>query len=176
MELILIDIPGYEGLYKVSPCGTIFSTVKNVSKKPIKNWAGYMRVQLYDNNKSKIYSVHRIVAQVFIPNPNNLPEVNHIDHDRSNNKVENLEWCTRSQNAKHSFTRPDRKKARHWKDKPGKLHPNSKPLERIKEGVVIDTFESTRDAARKLSLHSVGIGRCCTGQRKSYAGYNWRYI
>lgn len=114
IEEIWKDVVGYEGLYQVSSYGQIKNVKTNLVKVPIKNWAGYMRIQLWKNNKAKIFSIHRLVAISFLPNPNSLLEVNHIDHIRSNNVLSNLEWCSRSYNAQYSFLRPDREKARYW--------------------------------------------------------------
>ena len=97
MEEIWKDIPGYEGKYKVSNLGNIVSYKTN-KKCYFSDSKNYKRVLLYKNGKAFGYSVHRIVAQAFLPNPNNYPCVNHIDCDGSNNKVDNLEWCTYKEN------------------------------------------------------------------------------
>lgn len=97
------DIPGYEGLYQVSNIGNIRSlnymkTGKVKRLKPSIDKRGYKRVSFSHKGKCKCYLVHRLVAQAFIPNPNNLPHVNHKDENPSNNCVWNLEWCTREYN------------------------------------------------------------------------------
>ena len=98
------DIPNYEGLYQVSNLGNIKSLFRYKKiLKPIKNTLGYLKVSLYKNKKIKVFSIHRLVAETFIPNPNNLPEINHKDGNKGNNNVENLEWCTRQQNILHRF-------------------------------------------------------------------------
>ena len=90
-------IKGYEGLYSVTKDGKIYSHIKKrFLKQSIKN--GYTSVNLYKNKKYKTYRVHRLVAETYIPNLNNYPQVNHKDENRSNNSVENLEWCTSSYN------------------------------------------------------------------------------
>lgn len=161
--------------YEVSNLGRVKNTSTGAYKKAIKNWAGYLRIQLNKGKDSKIFSVHRLVAVAFIPNPNNYPEANHIDHDRQNNCVYNLEWCTRSYNASHSFTRTDRKIARAWLGKNGKFHPNSLPIVQILNGVIVDRFEGLADAGRKLGFKGPSIGRVCHGERKSYKGYQWEF-
>ena len=93
------DIEGYEGLYQVSNLGKVKSLNYNKTSeskllKLQKNSNGYTRVVLYKNRKPKVCLVHRLVAQAFIPNPNNLPQINHKDEDKANNSVDNLEWCT----------------------------------------------------------------------------------
>ena len=91
-------VPGYEGLYEVSNKGNVKSLIKNKIIKCFINRCGYRLVGLSKNGIRKKITIHRLVAQVFIPNPDNLPEVNHLDEDKSNNSVDNLEWCDRKYN------------------------------------------------------------------------------
>jgi len=98
-----MDIPGYEGLYTIAEDGLVYGTKL---KTPLKGgWTktdiGYRSVSLTKNKIKKSYLVHRLVAKCFIPNPYDYPEVNHKDGDKTNNNVENLEWCSKEQNAKH---------------------------------------------------------------------------
>ena len=97
------DVPGFEGIYRVSNLGMVRSLdrVKKDGRrmygrirKPHRDSCGYMLVQLYKDNEKKHYSIHRLVALAFIPNPDNLPQVNHKDEVRDHNTVDNLEWCT----------------------------------------------------------------------------------
>jgi len=111
-----LPVQGYEGAYEVSNEGEVYSLARTVlgvdgtvypfkAKKKVKNTntqTGYFTVSLYKNNQSILQYVHRIVAEAFIPNPENKKEVNHIDGDRQNNNVSNLEWNTRSENAQHA--------------------------------------------------------------------------
>ena len=106
------DIEGYEGLYQVSNlgrvksiygwCGNRFVKRTKILKLKINN-KGYTKVYLYKNKKSKMFFVHRLVAMAFVPNPNNLPQVNHKDGNKLNNSIGNLEWCTCSENIKHAY-------------------------------------------------------------------------
>lgn len=101
------DIRDYEGIYKISNLGNIKSLprehVKGKLLNPARNNRGYLRVALSVKGRVRYDSVHRLVAETFIPNPKNLPEVNHIDGNKLNNKVENLEWTTKSQNQIHAY-------------------------------------------------------------------------
>ena len=110
-EEIWKPVPGYEGLYEVSNLGRVRSVNRYVKSKgesywlrkgkmlsPAKDKNGYLKVNLSCNGKNNIIRVHRLVAQAFLPNPDNLLEVNHKDEDKTNNRVENLEWCTAKYN------------------------------------------------------------------------------
>ncbi len=101
------DIYGYEGAYKVSNLGRIQSLLRKNTKgkilNPAKNNRGYLRLGLCFKGKIRYDSVHRLVAEAFIPNPKNLPEVNHIDGNKLNNRVENLEWVTKGENQIHAY-------------------------------------------------------------------------
>lgn len=109
------DVFGYEGLYQVSNLGRVKALEKRIdSGKCHRTWKehflafaidrkGYFRVSLSKNGCSKTYKVHRLVAEAFIPNPNLLPQVNHIDGNKENNVVDNLEWCSQSENMLHAY-------------------------------------------------------------------------
>jgi len=101
MEEIWKDIKDYEGLYQVSN----FGRVKSIYRIRIQhiNEFGYYRIVLSKNSKLKTFSTHRLIAEVFLENPNNLPEINHKDGNKQNNCVSNLEWCTSSYNQIHAF-------------------------------------------------------------------------
>lgn len=114
MKEVWKDVIGYEGKYKVSNLGNIKSLIKNIPRKPFVKANGYLSLNMLGK---KMY-VHRAVALAFIPNPQNKPEVNHIDSDKQNNIVENLEWNTSSENHKHAASQKGYPK--------GENYPNSK--------------------------------------------------
>lgn len=89
-----MDIDGYDGNYWIDTSGNVFSVKRNKYKKTVKKDDGYIRVGLNKNGKEKKYYIHRLVALTYIPNPNNLPCVNHKNCIRDDNRVENLEWCS----------------------------------------------------------------------------------
>lgn len=107
--MITVDIKDFEGLYSIDEFGTVYSLIQNNSRrkgvlKPYINTGGYLRVNLYkiDGQISKRY-VHRLVAESFISNPLNLPVINHLDGNKKNNHISNLEWCTQKKNIDHSW-------------------------------------------------------------------------
>jgi hypothetical protein len=103
------DIQGYEGIYQVSNLGNVkrINNKNNKNELVLKqfyNVRGYYQIGLYFNNKQKYYYVHRLIAQAFIPNPNNYPIINHINGIKSDNSIGNLEWCTYLHNIRHAFS------------------------------------------------------------------------
>ena len=103
----------------------------------------------------------------FIPNPENLPQVNHKDEDKTNNNVENLEWCTCLYNLTYNDLHHRRNNMNNKK---------SKQVMQIKDGKVIATYPSINEAARKLNCGSGNIVRCCKGEKKIAYGYQWKYV
>ena len=101
-KIIRKDIPGYEGLYKVSNTGKIFSVVTNRELSVIQKKDGYTCISLCDkDHNKKQYRIHQLVAKAFIPNPNNLPMINHKNEIKNDNRVENLEWCNNFYNSNY---------------------------------------------------------------------------
>jgi hypothetical protein len=109
MKEVWKNIEGYEDTYVVSNYGNIKNLKRGKILKPCDNKSGYLYTTLYKNGKSVKYYIHRLVATAFIPNLQTSPAVNHLDQDRSNNFVENLEWCTYSENVIYSYNQNGRK-------------------------------------------------------------------
>lgn len=108
-------IEGFDGIYSVSNYGEVKNNRTGKLMKPRKNEKGYLRIGLTTNGKQKCMRVHRLVAQAFIPNPENKPEVNHIDFNKENNCVNNLEWVTCKENSDHSFGNRKRSNEKNYK-------------------------------------------------------------
>ena len=98
-----VAVRGYENRYLISPNGYVYSIKRKRNLKPFKNEKGYLIVDLYKDCQRRSVKLHRLVAETFLPNPCGHKEINHKDGNKENNSVENLEWCTRSENLKHAY-------------------------------------------------------------------------
>lgn len=166
------DIPGYEGLYQVSSHGSVKrlqAIVSNGNKtmnwpgrilKPDMDSDGYNHVVLCKNNKTKRFFVHRLVADLFIPNPNNYPVINHKDENKLNNHVENLEWCTVSYNTQYSYNTGTHKP------------PHTKKVTCIETGLI---YESVSAAARDFSGNPGALSRALNERTGYYKGLHFQY-
>lgn len=166
------DIVGYEDLYQVSDEGRVKSLKYRGSNREciLKNrkaTKGYLQVALWKNRKCKENQVHRLVAEAFISNPDNLPQVNHKDEDKTNNKVENLEWCTNEYN--HNYG------TRNLRAGGGLNGIGSKQVYQITiGGKLVNIWPSAMECGRNGFSQS-GISACCNGKLKTYKGYKWYY-
>lgn len=173
MKEIWKSIDGYYGLYEVSNLGR----VKNnngliMAQKPSKD--KYVRILLRNNKKYKSEYVHILVARAFIPNPQNKPEVNHIDANKSNNRVDNLEWVTRSENHWHAVEH-GLKPICPTKGKYGSDNPCTKPvLQYDLDGNLIREWRSRIDAAKFYGCHKSSITNCVNGYKKTCKGFVWK--
>lgn len=189
------DIEGYEGLYQISNFGRVRScdriiTCKSkngkifekVVKGKIMKFStsrNYLAVCLYKNSRQQLKKIHRLVAEAFVPNPNNYPIVNHKDENKTNNNAENLEWCTSKYNtnygtgvekrSKKQLNRPDCSK---------------RIFQYTLEGELVAVYQSSKEATRITGFDNGEIRRCCNGKRFSrgrwyninkYKGYKWSY-
>lgn len=157
---IWASIAGYER-YQVSTYGRVWDKEKDREVPQFINDRGYKIVHLTKNRTDKKARVHRLVAEAFIPNPDNLPQVNHKDGkkwERINNHVENLEWCDNKYNNNY-----------------GDAHP-SQPVKQFSKGwKYLKTWDSARAAAEEMGVNPKIIRCCCRGQINSAYGYKWRY-
>lgn len=187
MQEIWKDIKGYEGIYKVSNFGNVLSVIcgpktnsvhlKKKSKilSPVPTNFGYYKVELYKNGIGKIFYVHRLVAQAFIPNPECKPQVNHIDGNKANNNVCNLEWVTASENQKHSISLCLKKSSPNI-GRIGSLNPSSKTiLQYDLNGNFVKKWVGVSEAARKMGCGCSSISACLVGRHKTCKGYIWKY-
>ena len=173
-------VEGYLGLYEVSSCGRIRSlermkwcglhggcyiAVPEKILKTRKSRNGYTCVNLYKDGKMKTHKVHRLVSVAFIPNPNNLPEVNHKDEDKENNHVDNLEWCTPKYNVNYG-TGTERMAEKH-----------RKPIYSVdRETGLITYWESIAEASRQLGISKGNICSCLKGRYRFAGNYVWHYV
>ena len=151
------DIIGYEGKYQVSNIGNVRSldymhTGKTKELKQDTNRYGYKMVRLCKNGNMKAFSVHRLAAIAFIPNPSDYPQVNHKDENKSNNNVDNLEWCTNEYN--HNYGTRNKRAAKSC----------GKKIILTNTGEI---FNSTREASKKYNVHNSTICQCLKGVKKS---------
>lgn len=142
---------------------------------PVKSKNGYLRVCLHKDKKQFNRSVHRLIAETFIPNPENKQQVNHKNGIKFDNRVENLEWCSGSENVKHAFRVLNRIHPRPNKNKFGKDNPLSKGCVQIKNGRVIAEFDGLSEAERVTGICHAGISACCRGKISNSGGYQWEY-
>lgn len=195
------DIAGYEGLYQVSDWGRVRSidrVIKYLVKgkypaerifkgqiiAPFKINSGYLTVSLGESSKGHNKTIHRLVAEAFIPNTENKPCVGHKDGNETNNCVENLYWCTYPENNNHPITKErqiESSKKRdfsylHTSEVENKISKSlSKPIIQLKDGVVIKEWDSIKEAASFLGKSGGNITCCCQGKFKSMYGYQWMY-
>lgn len=187
MQEIWKDIKGYEKLYQASNLGNIRSLDKYVHSKNnslrfvqgrlIKTKvcrSGYLNVCLWKNGSKKCFYVHRLIANTFLNNPNNLPQINHIDMDKTNNKVFNLEFCTAKYNIQQTFKK-GRTKINSGCFKKGNIPQNiRKVIQRDLSGKFIKEWNSIKEAQSTLLIYH--ISSCCSGKRKTAGGFLWEYV
>ena len=158
------SIEGWENRYEVSNLGNVRNSKTKTLKIANSSNSGYLRLNFYNGSNIKRFSVHRLVAEAFIDNPNNLPQVNHKDENKSNNHVDNLEWCTNEYNSNY-----------------GKR--NEKTKKKVLCITTGEEFDSETEASLKTNTQVAHISKCCKGKRKSAGKHpitgerlKWKYI
>lgn len=177
---IIKDIPGYEGLYQVSNLGYVNYMAKKkgtnysceilagvMKGKP--NGSGYLQVALSKQGNKKHLYIHRIIASLFVPNPDNKKEVNHIDGDKLNNCFNNLEWVNRLENEQHAWSTGLKKMV-------GKNHFGSKPVIQMDmQGNELKIWDNAHQVKTILGFHNSHISNCCNGKLPHIYGYKWKF-
>lgn len=160
MNEIFKDIPGYEGLYQVSNLGNVKSLNYKGTRKekiliPFKdNEESYLRINLYKNGSRKTKCVHCLVAETFLVNPDNLPEVNHKDENKQNNSIDNLEYCSRNYNIRYS---------------------KAKRVGCFKDGILLKVYDAMIDVMND-GHYNGAVSSCCNGKNKKHHGLIWKFL
>lgn len=152
-------------MYAVTSCGKIWSYRNSRFLTPRKDHKGYLTVLLCNKGTEKEFKIHRLVANAYIPNSDNLPQINHKDENKQNNCISNLEWCTNSYNRNYG--------SRNKRAAIGISKAKMKPCICVETGKI---YSSVIEAAKDTNLRKESISRCCRGERKTYAHTHWNYI
>lgn len=185
MEEIWKDIEGYEGLYQISNLGRIRSldrvvvtkrntrtNLKGMLLKSTKDRDGYLQVVLSKQSKLTTVKVHRVVAKHFIDNPENKTQINHLNGVKNDNRVENINWCTNSENNKHAYDTNLKKPRGKWIS----LDWNAKKVEQYDlKNNFICSYDSIAKASNALGISKTSISRCCSGHSKTTIKYVFKY-
>ena len=176
------DVKGYEGLYQVSNLGRVKSYDKKVIQKHY--WSGEMVIHTYKgrmmalqtqnngyiianltkNKRQRKHLVHRLVATAFLQKEVGKDYINHLDNNPANNRVDNLEWCTQSENIKYAYNNKT------------KIPPHMKRIYQIdSDGNIVNEFYSMKEAERQTDIKSANISKCCREIRNYAGGYKWKY-
>ena len=155
------DIKGYEGIYAITSCGKVWSYRRQKFLKDRADKDGYRRVNLSAFGTTKTFFVHRLVAEAYIPNPENKTQVNHIDEVKSHNYIGNLEWVSRIENMNHGTQKARAAISR------------GKPVYCVE---LDRTFDGAKWAAQEIGISANSITQCCRGNYKTAKGYHWRYV
>lgn len=193
MEEIWKDVVGYEGLYKVSNQGRLLRCKRVASNKHLlpqklkvlkKKKTGYLGTSIIDyDSKSHNILIHRVVATAFIPNPNNFPQIDHIDGNRENNAASNLRWCTAKENVNFPLSLANRSRSlKIAQNNPQTISKKIKSSHKKKvnqfslSGEFIKTYESLRDIQRTLGFNITNVTACAHGRKRSAYGYIWKFV
>lgn len=170
MNEVWKDIKGYEGLYQISDQGNVFSVKRNKTLRPLINTYGYHFVNLHRDGKQIASQIHRLVAEAFIPNPDNKPQVNHINENKADNRVCNLNWMTNKENMNWGTG----KERSHQKQI---NHPNeSKQIIQMDLNNNVIAIWPSMSEAERAGFSKGTIWNCCNGVQKTHKGYKWEYV
>lgn len=161
------DIKGYEGLYAVTEDGRVWSHYRKRFLNPTADAKGYLRVDLYKDKKKQNYKIHRIVAEAYIDNPNNLPQVNHKDENKENNCVDNLEWCDTTYNLNYGSYPSAMAERVKGNCRAGKQ------VRCVETGII---YKSMLEASRQTGINNACISHSLNGWAKTAGGFHWEYI
>ena len=193
MKEIWKSVKDFDGMYEVSNLGNVrsvdrekiqwnrYKNTKRFYKGTLlkqHNLKGYNAVSMWKKGKMYNLQVHRLVAKAFLKNPNNYPCVNHIDGNKKNNKLNNLEWCTYSHNTKEAYRLGLKVIGEKQKNQIKQLGLKSgkKVVQKDMLGNIINIFDSGRQASLKLGISQGNISMCCNGIRKSTGNYLFEYL
>ena len=160
----MVDIEGYEGLYAVTSCGKVWSYVSNKFLRPCYDKNGYILANLYKDKRLKTFKVHRLVAKAYIPNPDNLPQINHKDENIRNNCVNNLESCTAKSNCNYGTRNLRRAESQ-----------SKEVCQYDKDGNLIAKYKNTKIASENTGVGRLNIIGVCNNNHKTAGGYIWKY-
>lgn len=163
-------VVGFEGLYEVSNYGNLKGLKRG---KNLKSWVhrcGYVTCKLHKNGKWKCFSVHRLEAIAFIPNPENKPQVNHKDTNKANNYIDNLEWCNNSENQLHASAN-----GKAFRLTGSKHHASRAVLQYSISGEFIKEYATITQASMESKISQASIFLCCSGKTKRPYTYVWKY-
>lgn len=182
MEEIWKPIKGYEKRYYISNMGRIYGIgIQRKKRSGFKNShidkkTGYLMVTLFDGNKKTSCLVHRLIANAFIPNPENKKYVDHINTIRTDNRIENLRWVTAKENINNPITLQKHigvKRSEESKMKMRKAQKTMKPVKCVETNKI---YISIREAARQTGLHITPITECCNNKRSHHHGFHWVFV
>ena len=184
-EEIWRDIEGYEGLYQVSNIGRVRSLNYNKTgevkiMKTCKNKHGYLMARLSKNGKTKSCTVHRLVAKAFIPNPENKPHIDHMNTNKTDNRVCNLRWVTQKENMNNPLTREKLDGEKHYMFGKHRTEETRKKIgeAKCKKVICLETreiFDSIKEASITMNIDHSSISAVCKGKRKTCGGFHWKY-
>ena len=169
-----IQIKGFPNYY-ITDSGDVYSRsykqtgrIKKIQQ--YKNWKGYMSVAL-SNHTGRTQMVHRLIAQAFIPNPENKPQINHKNGIKTDNRIENLEWVTALENIRHSIEVLHRTRNI---DGTRKRNKRTQKILQIKDGKIVAEYWGANEAQRATGVYATNIIACCKGKLKQSGGYQWK--